>query len=989
MQMAADETRQYFEDPTLWDREAEPYQVQMRSDLARLLPPGTAAVLDAACGNGLVSAELRGRVALTGVDGSLAALRHFAGTRCQGRLEALPFADGAFDLVMANDVVEHLPADVALRVRDELFRVARHHVLITVPFLEDIAAGRQTCPACGATTHRNRHERSFDLEDLARLTPAGWRLALFVLSGAEWDDVGPEVEALRRVIGSAPAAPAQCAECGARPVAAAAASELLTTAALLAGVDVQNGVQVGCRTEVIACFHREGAADPWAKIGAGAMVLQRVVDPMAVEFTTAGESLFRRAFVPSTGHRGYYCAPGAQVNARGLRLDAAGVAEVKVGHFARGAGTWRVSGEAEGKATLRIQHHGADGFRFVTSVPVEGSFDLELAEVPPPGPFGRLAVVRVDAGTVRLRECRLTVPAIPQEFVAPGTGGFVRLSDATPALAVGTAWYGADLPLPAALMHALRVRRAHLATAAGDTGPVAARAALLDGVVARVAGGTGAALSEARQRIADLERELTAVGERARATAIERTRLAAEADSLGARLAIRDEAVADMTARLGRVRYAEYAVNALRGLRNRLRRLWPARPAPGTAASTTPEPRTAVMLVPDDRIDRRVLLQARSLVAAGWNVRVVGAPAPTPGDRHDEDAFPEVEIVRVDASAAVAIPEGRRPPRVPDGERDWSDFYWLTNHYYLLATERPFQVVVAHDLPVLPAAAMAAARLGAKLAYDAHELYPEQHHFGEERRERYRRAETKLAPLADLTITVNASIAQEMARRYGIAEPAVILNCPDLHQALPIARGDELRTALGIPAAARILLFLGSLSLNRNLEGMVAAMAKVRRRDVAFVLVGPGAEKRAELEGIAREHGVLGSRVFFHPPVAQADVLRYTAAADAGVIPYPHVDLNSELCTPNKLFDFLVVGLPILANDSPELRRFVAEQGVGMVWPFTDAASIAAGIDAFFAQDHGEYHRRLAALGATFTWQQEGPKAVRLYEQLITAGGGA
>ena len=66
-----------------------------------------------------------------------------------------------------------------------------------------------------------------------------------------------------------------------------------------------------------------------------------------------------------------------------------------------------------------------------------------------------------------------------------------------------------------------------------------------------------------------------------------------------------------------------------------------------------------------------------------------------------------------------------------------------------------------------------------------------------------------------------------------------------------------------------------------------------------------------------------GSRIHFLDPVSQDELLSWTAGADIGIVPYPPIDLNSRLCTPNKLFEFIVAEVPILANDLPELRRFV------------------------------------------------------------------
>ena len=85
---------------------------------------------------------------------------------------------------------------------------------------------------------------------------------------------------------------------------------------------------------------------------------------------------------------------------------------------------------------------------------------------------------------------------------------------------------------------------------------------------------------------------------------------------------------------------------------------------------------------------------------------------------------------------------------------------------------------MAHDLPVLPAAAIAAVEIGASLVYDAHELYPEQFHFSARQKALFTDAEAALIKHADLVTTINGSIAAEMAARYDIVSPELILNAP-------------------------------------------------------------------------------------------------------------------------------------------------------------------------------------------------------------------
>jgi glycosyltransferase involved in cell wall biosynthesis len=162
----------------------------------------------------------------------------------------------------------------------------------------------------------------------------------------------------------------------------------------------------------------------------------------------------------------------------------------------------------------------------------------------------------------------------------------------------------------------------------------------------------------------------------------------------------------------------------------------------------------------------------------------------------------------------------------------------------------------------------------------------------------------------------------------------------------------------------------------------------LQTEDVVLVMMGPSAERREALEGIAREAGTLGRRVLFRDPVPQSVLLSYTAGADVGIVPYPAVDLNSRYCTPNKLFEFIVAGVPILANDLPELRKFVHDTGFGQVHKLEGSVAIADAIDLIFRSDLQPYRDRLAARRHEFTWTAQGEKLVALYRALVPQNAG-
>ena len=422
-----------------------------------------------------------------------------------------------------------------------------------------------------------------------------------------------------------------------------------------------------------------------------------------------------------------------------------------------------------------------------------------------------------------------------------------------------------------------------------------------------------------------------------------------------------------------------------------------------TDTPAVPARLSAVMLVDDRRIDRRVLDEARSLGQAGWEVTVVAGEAPGENSFWDEECYPDVRIVRVN-ERMLSVPffgelyrytvpwYRRKASAVLRGEHlsrilprpEWRSFLHDRRGFYIIAAEIPASVYVAHDLPQVPAAAMAAALHGARLVYDSHELYPEQS-FVLKDRPLLEALERHVAPLADRVIVVNESMRDEMRARYGV-DSAVILNCPALEsEAFPVPRTNRLRESLGIPAAKRILLYQGNIVAKiRNLENIIEAMPLVRAPDVALVLMGPDNGGGEDLVTLARALGLLGRSVYFHPSVKQRELLSYTASADVGLIPYTAVDWNTKFCTPNKLYEFIVAELPVLANTLPELTRFVAKQGIGLNLPMDDASAIARAIDAMLGSDIGAFRARLREVGPRFLWQNhEGPEVVGIYERLV------
>jgi glycosyltransferase involved in cell wall biosynthesis len=110
--------------------------------------------------------------------------------------------------------------------------------------------------------------------------------------------------------------------------------------------------------------------------------------------------------------------------------------------------------------------------------------------------------------------------------------------------------------------------------------------------------------------------------------------------------------------------------------------------------------------------------------------------------------------------------------------------------------------------------------------------------------------------------------------------------------------------------------------------------------------------------------------------------LALTVEAGAGIIPYPDLDFNTAHCRPNKLFEFIAAGVPILASDLPELRLYVHDTGFGRIAPMLSDEAIWHAIDDFFTHDLAPNRQALQRDGAAFTWEAQERRLLDLYRAL-------
>jgi len=286
------------------------------------------------------------------------------------------------------------------------------------------------------------------------------------------------------------------------------------------------------------------------------------------------------------------------------------------------------------------------------------------------------------------------------------------------------------------------------------------------------------------------------------------------------------------------------------------------------------------------------------------------------------------------------------------------------------------------DLKTLPLAYFVSRINRSKLIYDSRELYVESMR-DEELPKVYKRIMTSverfLIKRVDGIIVVSDSIADILVKRYGIERPTVIFNCAPYKE---YRRTTIIRDLLNIKDDKRIVLYQGLISRGRGLENLVSAARYLD--NAVVVLIGDGNLKGELIRKVKEED--LEEKVKFIDAIPYKELLDYTMSADLGVHPVQNTCLSYYYGAPNKLFEYLMAGLPVAVSNFPDMRRIVENEGVGETFDPEDPKDIARVINNIL-NDEKKYNRMrrnaLKIAKERYNWEMESEKLLKIYESLV------
>lgn len=232
-----------------------------------------------------------------------------------------------------------------------------------------------------------------------------------------------------------------------------------------------------------------------------------------------------------------------------------------------------------------------------------------------------------------------------------------------------------------------------------------------------------------------------------------------------------------------------------------------------------------------------------------------------------------------------------------------------------------FNALWSNDLDTLLSNFMISKIKGKHLVFDSHEYFTEVPELVSRPRvkEIWKRLEKRVLPKLKHVSTVSQSIADLYKTEYGI-DVKLLRNVPALNN--PIAEVENIKDE-----GKRIIIYQGAINVGRGVAEMVEAMQYVEN-SVLYVF-GKG-DISNQVEELVGKLG-LTDKVKLMGEIQFGELSGYTIQADLGLSLEEDMGLNYRFALPNKLFNYIHSGLPVLVADLPEMKNLVQHYQVGEV----------------------------------------------------------
>ena len=265
------------------------------------------------------------------------------------------------------------------------------------------------------------------------------------------------------------------------------------------------------------------------------------------------------------------------------------------------------------------------------------------------------------------------------------------------------------------------------------------------------------------------------------------------------------------------------------------------------------------------------------------------------------------------------------------------------------------------------------------IVYDSHEYFTETPEVIHRKFVKgvWQSIEKHIFPKLKDVITVSDSIADAYKQKYGV-DVKVVRNIPPK---LDIANIKS-RIELGLPEDKKIIILQGSgINIQRGSEELVEAMRYLD--DVLLLIIG-GGDVIDELKKRASAPE-LKDKIIFKPKMAFEELYQYTTNADLGLTLDKDTNINYRFSLPNKLFDYIHAGIPILASPLTEIKKIIEKYNIGDTIENHDPEHIAGKINGMLSdkKQMSEWKENLRFAARELNWENEEKILIDVYKKYV------
>lgn len=258
----------------------------------------------------------------------------------------------------------------------------------------------------------------------------------------------------------------------------------------------------------------------------------------------------------------------------------------------------------------------------------------------------------------------------------------------------------------------------------------------------------------------------------------------------------------------------------------------------------------------------------------------------------------------------------------------FSLFFYLSYNLILIKEllKEQANVFFAEDLYTLPVVTFYTKLKSAKVFYNSREIYA--YIGGLHSRPNVQRIITAIERFfikkVDLVMTTGWMDSEFLEKFYSLPKTSVVRNIPLYQKAEAKV---DFRKLYDISEDKLILLYQGVLIPGRGISIVIEALSKIP--NAVFLLLGDGDQKET-YKKLAQKHGV-SDRVIFAGSFCQKELINYTSAADVGLSLIENISISYYHALPNKLFEYIMAGLPVLSSNLPQMKNIIDIYKVGEV----------------------------------------------------------